>query len=243
MSPTTEVKPGKHSQRVAAWIYTVLNPLIEAMRTETHLLEKGNLSWRCHMRRFEHIRPIGEYIDAHYLPNFEDFLADNKQFADRFKSHDDVLARAEATANRFYDILIISTIFNAQVNQSFEQYNAKVDTSHPYSPSLDSMKDDLGKYVAENLVNNVDSLPTHYTIHKFWEMFGKKLREAMSDFDPYKERQSFDDLKQSIEKMRETAISLQQELESYRLRLCREFDLPAAQPMPPRNPAENLFLS
>src|SRR5436305_5487053 len=106
MSITPETKPGQHSQRVASWIYTIINPLIEAMRSETWLLAKDNLSWRFYSRKAEHFRRVRDYIEVHYLPIFEDFLAENQEFVPKFEKHDAALQKAEERATAFFDILI-----------------------------------------------------------------------------------------------------------------------------------------
>jgi hypothetical protein len=233
-----DAKTGRHSRRVAAWIYTIINPIIDALRSEAELLGKGDLTWRCYSKRFEHIRPIREYIDPHYRPNFEDFLADNSEFAAKFENHDSTVSAAEEQARRFYEIIVASPIFIEQVKRNAQEYKSKVDPSNPYMPSLEPMGDDLPKYVAENLINSVGTLPQHYTIHRFWELFGQELR---SEFEPYKGRQSFRALEEAVGKLRTASIALQADLERYRLHLCREFDLPAAQPVTPGRPADDLF--
>ncbi|MGH9432455.1 MAG: hypothetical protein ACRD3T_13020, partial [Terriglobia bacterium] len=69
MSSNVATLPPPHSKRVEAWIYTVVNPLIESLRREAFLFEKGNLSWRWYSRRCEYIRPVVEYIDYEHRPN------------------------------------------------------------------------------------------------------------------------------------------------------------------------------
>lgn len=241
MSIHQDTKPGRHSRRVAAWIYTVINPIIDAIRSETELLGKGDLTWRSHSKRFEHIRPVRQYIDAHYLPNFEDFLADNPEFAGRFETHDNGVSAAEEQARRFYEIITASPIFIEQVKRTAQEYESKVDPSSPYTPSLQPMADDLPKYVAENLINTAGALPQHYTIHKFWELYGQEFRSHISDFETYKDRQSFKALEQAVRKLSTVSTALRGDLEKYRLHLCRKFDLPAAQPVVPQGPANDVF--
>ncbi|HWZ43153.1 MAG TPA: hypothetical protein VNW97_06735 [Candidatus Saccharimonadales bacterium] len=244
MSTTPETKPGRHSQRVAAWIYTVLNPLVDAIRNETRLLEKANISWRCHTRRSEYIRPIQEYIEAHYSPNLEDFLAENAEFVGKFEEHDNALRETEEQASKFYDILVGSSLFTGAVGEMLTEYESAIGPSHPYipnTPSLGSMKNDLPRYVAENLINNIATMPTHYTIHAFWERFGQVLRSRMPEFAGYKQRPSFQGLHTVMENLKQTSASLRKGLEEDRLRLCREFDLPAAQPMAPQTTEPDAF--
>jgi hypothetical protein len=236
MSTTPETKPGRHSQRVAAWIYTVLNQLVDAIRNETQLLEKGNISWRCHSRRSEYIRPIQDYIEAHYLPNFEDFLAENPEFAGKFEEHDNALCGTEEQAGKSHDFLVASSLLSGEVGQALKEYESTIDPSSPHTPSLDSMKNALPRYVAENLINNIDTMPPHYTMHAFWARFGRT-------FDGYKQRASFQELNTAMQSLKQTSAKLRQDLEAYRLRFCREFDLPAAQPIAPQSTGQDIFRS
>jgi hypothetical protein len=87
-----DVKPGRGSERVKAWVYAILNPVIEALRREIELLRSGNLSWRVHSRRCEYIRPISVLIDWDQQPNLEDFIAEHPTFGSRFGKHDSALS-------------------------------------------------------------------------------------------------------------------------------------------------------
>jgi len=65
--------PPTHSRHVEAWVWVILNPVMDGLRREVGLLSKGNLSWRSYSRKCEYIRHIREYIDAAQQPNYEDF--------------------------------------------------------------------------------------------------------------------------------------------------------------------------
>lgn len=70
-------KPKKGSLRVESWVYSVINPLIESFNIEESFLKKKNWTWRYWSRSLEFIYPIKEYLDAHFWPNYEDFLRAN----------------------------------------------------------------------------------------------------------------------------------------------------------------------
>ena len=101
-----DIKPGRGSERVKAWVYTILNPVIDSLRRETELLKSGNLSWRVRSRRCEYIRPIAELIDANQQPNLEDFLAEHPTFGDRFSQHDSALAGVEQATTEYVQGLL-----------------------------------------------------------------------------------------------------------------------------------------
>jgi hypothetical protein len=239
MSSISNPAPG--SRRVAAWIYTAINPLIDALRRELHLLQQRNLSWRYHSQRLEYIRPVRDYIEPTAMPNLEDFLADNSAFEEKFGLHDRNVANAEQRATNFYKILSTAAIFNKEVDEAFKRYESNISSAGLFIPSLESIREQLPKFVAENLINNISELPAHYTIHRFWKDFAGSFQKYLSEFDVYKERQSFRELNQAIDALKEVSSTLLNDLQSLRHSLCREFDIPAAPLVPVRSSAENRF--
>lgn len=221
MPKKQSAKPRRHSKRVAAWIYTVINPIIDSLQREAQFLEKGNLTWRCHLRRLEYIRPVQEYVDTLHWPNYEDFLADNAKFRLLFSEHDQAVLKVEDDASKFYDVLLQAPIFQRQVAKALETYESKVDPPQPGFSNLAYMRDDLPKYVAENLINRVEAMPQHYTIHKFWEMFAH-------EFQVFKDRQTFVSLSVAVQALLKASTQIRRALEDHRLLLARKFDIPAA---------------
>lgn len=227
-------KPKRHSQRVAAWVYTVLNPIVGGLEREIHFLDQGNLTWRCYARRCEYIRPVQEYVQSGHWPNYRDFLADNRNFAREFATHDSVVCEAESLASKFYDLLMQSALFGREVSAYLEEYEAALDTAASQQHSLEHMKGELPKYVAEYLINEVKVLPAHYTAHKFWEKYSVKFRDVRfweryaAEFEPYKDRQSFKLLSSAKQRLADFSRRLKRRLEDHRLFLCRKFDVPAA---------------
>lgn len=89
-------------------------------------------------------------------------------------------------------------------------------------------EDDLAKYVAEYLINNTKDLPAHYVTHSFWEQNRKKFLHMINDFEPYQERESFQNLQVAAKKLSAISGSLLNRLEEHRRYLCISFDIPAA---------------
>lgn len=241
MSVTPETRPGPYPRRVASWIYTVINPLIESLRTEMQHLERGNISWRWYSRRCQYIRVVRDYVEPHYYPNFDDFLVENEEFTKRFDSHDNALHKTEDQAGKFYNLLLAAKVFKEQVNQALQELESTDDLSQSSAPNLDSLRKDLPQYIAEYIINNVDSLPPHHTTSGFWKRFGQRFLKEMAEFEGPEQRKAFVVLSQAKRDLRESSQSLLHDLEDYRTRLCREFDLPAAQPLPARLPKEDAY--
>ncbi len=210
--------PPLHSRRVEAWVHSVLNPVIEGLRRERFLLERGNLSWRAYSRSFEYIRPVEEYLDGAQVANLEDFRSDplNPGFAAAFGEHDRALGAVESKANQFFEGLINSDLFPKQVRDLVKEFGG--DTFHV---AIAITQDDLPKYIAEYLINNTGDLPAHYVTHRFWA-------QNRNEFEPYKERESFRNLQCAVGELRSISEALLDRLEKHRRYLCTTFDVPAA---------------
>jgi len=231
MAANAEAPPPR-SNRVQAWVYAILNPLIESLRRELQLLPRGNLSWRFYSRKCEYIRPIVEYIDGDQLPNLEDFLADrlNEGFASYFDVHDSNLSVLETSAAVFFDGLTHSRRFLNEVEKAFDEYKARSE-GKPLYPDPALIERDLPKYVAEYLINKVELLPSHYMTHKFWEEFRNRFELSVAEFEPYGERESFQKFRQSVLTLNGISQELLGGLEQHRYGLCSTYDIPAA-PLP-----------
>ena len=213
--------PPQHSNRVQAWVYYILNPVIESLHREAFFLAKGNLTWQGDTRRCEYIRPIREYIEYPQLPNYEDFVADplNPSFSAKFEEHDRALSVVESSAAEFADGLMHSEPFQKQVKDSLEQYQSTASASGQYL-YLGS----LPRAVAALLVNRIDVLPHHYGTRQFWEIY-KNM------FETYHEDPSFRAVKTAADALKDVSSKLVLDLENHRQILCRTFDIPAA-PIP-----------
>jgi hypothetical protein len=221
--------PPPRSNRVQAWVYAILNPLIESFRRELQLLQLGNLSWRFYSRKCEYIRPVLEYIDGDQLPNFEDFLADrlNEGFGSYFDAHDSNLSVLESSAATFFDGLMHSNLFLKEVQKAFDEYKARAE-GKPLYPAAEPIERDLPKYVAEYLINRTELLPSHYLTHKFWEEFRSRFELSAAEFEPYRQRESFQRLNQSVHTLNNVSRELLARLEQHRYTLCSTYDIPAA---------------
>jgi hypothetical protein len=242
MDTDIEVRPPRHSRRVEAWVYTILNPLISNLRREADLLKKGNLTWRWYSRRCEYIRPVREYMENSHWPNYEDFLADalNQGFKEHFDKHDQALAEVESSASRFFDGLMQAGIFRDQVERSLKDYEST--GVRLENPSLDSMKGELPKYVAEYLINRTEILPHHYMAHKFWQDYRSEFERSAEEFESYQQRQSFRALKTASGLLKEVSENLLNRLKEHRLFLCRTYDVPAAPIYPSESMRADAFI-
>jgi hypothetical protein len=223
------VKPEKGSERVKAWTYAILNPLIDTLRREAAQLKVGNLSWRLHSKRCEYLRPVEETIDPSHLPILEDLLAEDPSFRERFAERDLAIVKLGEAAAAFFRSLLQSDLFKNDVAQCLHQYQT---TIGPNEADLADIAAKVPEYVAENLVNNITSVPRHHTMHLFWQRFGP-------EFSNYRNRETFSVTEAACVNLLGISERLRVDLESLRLSLCRDYDIPAAPLDPIRSFPEN----
>jgi hypothetical protein len=225
MSPEVATPP-LHSHRVQAWIYAILNPVIEGLGRETFFLGKGNLTWQSDTRKCEYIQPIRGYFQYSQWPNYEDFVADpqNLDFKQKFEAHDQALSVLESSASAFADDQLQLEQFQKQVDDSLAEYQISV-RENPCYPFLDdSPAGSRARGVTALLVNRLDVLPHHYGTHKFWEIY-KHV------FEPYRERPSFEMVKNATDNLMHVSSGLLRDAGVHRQSLCRTYDIPPA-PIP-----------
>lgn len=122
MGSNVETRNPRQSRRVAAWIYVVINPIVEGLERELEFLKKGNLTWRSTTKRCEYIRTIQEYVDSRQWPNYKDFLNENENtiFLKTFEPHDKDLANVNSAAGEAYRILLSWEPFSDEVYRLLE---------------------------------------------------------------------------------------------------------------------------
>ncbi len=225
MGTNVETTHPRQSRRVAAWIYVVINPIVEGLEHELEFLKKGNLTWRSTTKRCEYIRTIQEYVDSRQWPNYKDFLNDNENtiFLKTFEPHDKELANINSAAEEAYRVLLSWKPFSEEVYRLLESYENRR-ASEPQLPSFNLVRKELVQVAAENVINFVQSLPQHYTYSAFWNYASRDLLtfRSLPNLSHFLETQTH---------LHEISSALKGALEDHRLRLSRKYDVPAA-PVP-----------
>jgi hypothetical protein len=224
MNKSIDWKPKKHSKRVEAWIYTVINPIVECLQRELELLATGNLSWRFYSLRCEFIRPIQEYVDSAQWPNYSDFLLENQEFKERFQFHDSGLDALNNSASALFSALISNPQFLQVVESSCRAYE-EARKRDPMASDLTDMRQDISKYAAEYLIDNYRALPAHYNMAKFWTIASDSMHTFRSSSN------LFGAVQEHVLVLKGESQRLSLDLEHHRLGFARSFDIPAA-PVP-----------
>jgi hypothetical protein len=205
-------------------MYAVINPIVDSLQRELSLLAVENLTWRSSSGRCEFIKPIQEYVDVKQWPNLIDFLADNRMFEKFFEAHDVDVNSLNARANDIYRWILSSEQFSSTLSEILKAYESQRGTLGPQAPTFKNRRDDLQKAAAENIVNNVPSLPSHYLFAPFWNFAG-------NNFLAFRQRSEFQLLHSARGKLSDFSSDLRAQLAQLRLSLSRKFDIPAA-PVP-----------
>src|SRR6267378_2400573 len=127
MTKRLDTPPKKQFRRVAAWIYAVINPIIDSLQRELSFLDSGNLTWRSRTNKCEFIRAIQEYVESTQWPNYQDFLAEHKASAliPGFKQHDSNLEKLNTAAREVFLWIINSKQFSDTFDAALLQYETQ----------------------------------------------------------------------------------------------------------------------
>jgi hypothetical protein len=206
--------------------------VIDALRREAALMKTGNLSWRAYRQRCEFIRPVHELINPAHQPILDDLLSEDPALRARLDEHDSALEELEAAASTFFQGLVQTRHFQELTAECLSNY-AAMRASNPQLPELGDASR-IPEYVAEFLVNNTETLPQHYTMSLFWESF-------RPEFMMFKERQSFETVQHYANSLAQISGKLRLDLETMRLNIVREYDIPAAPIELPKGASEGSF--
>lgn len=117
-----KTEPIKGSRRVEAWIYTVINPLIEALKVEKSFLKDRNWTWRYETKSLEFILPLENYIDSASLPNFQQFFKAYLAIEQMRKKHEDLRAALSENCQVVFNHLIAVDAFQEKARSSRSAY-------------------------------------------------------------------------------------------------------------------------
>jgi hypothetical protein len=220
MSVREELTSGrrrKGSQRVKAWVYSIINPLLEALQGENTLLASKNITWRYHTQRMEFIVPTREHIQSSARPNYDDFLRGYAEVKPQMQQRDlkqQVLSRA---AIGCWEYLTKYDLLKPTVELHLKQWKEE---GNPY-PGGAVPEKEFWLLMAEHVMNNAQELPHHYTNRAFWSRFRQQLLAwRMAD--------EFSKLEESVADLVKSNELLVDGLDRARSSLCEEYNIPAA---------------
>jgi hypothetical protein len=209
---------GVHNERFKAWVYAVINPVLEGLRIESAFLQKKDWTFRVRTGELEYVRPVAAYVEFPSQPNLEDFLESNQEerriIAGRDQSREALREKCqEALAH-----LAGQEGFRQKVSSCADQFTG----AGEFRTEVANMpKGEFHKLVAQLIVNNIRSLPEHYSISRFWSQFGEDLMA-------FRIGEVFQQADQAGEQLVESNKQVSASLRETRKQLAEEHDVPFA---------------
>jgi hypothetical protein len=211
--PQTRSTSPKGTRRIEAWIYTVINPLIESLKIERTFLSEKNWTWRYIQRNLVSIEPLERYINSVHQPNFDDFFTSNPKVERMREQHDEQRAALLEHCLNAFDHLTARQDFQQKVTEKLVQYGDYPGGATP--------REDFSKLIAEYIINKTKDLPSHYTTAGFWSQFGQELLG-------FRTGRVFEELDVTGEELSKVDESLLTALKNLRTNLCKKYDIPPA---------------
>lgn len=207
----------KRSERVKAWMYSVLNPLMEALRAETLSLSKKNITWRYSTDGMEFIVATRELIQPSLRPNYDDLLRGYAVVKPQMEDRDKKFETLRGQASNCWKQLTEYTDFRHVVGNQLKQWR---DEGNSY-PGGAIPEEEFWLLIAEHILNNAAELPFYYTNRPFWSRFGQSLLALRVG-------QPFSQLEKSTVELKKSDETLIKFLDQSRSNLCEQYDIPAA---------------
>jgi hypothetical protein len=190
-------RPSTHKidkELARTWLVTVINPILEGLRREKTWLARGRWTWDTDAGRFAHLWPAAAHVEPRYRDNFDAFLEQYPEARGSFAKHDGALLRLAAACEDTVAALLTSDAFAIaleRANHLAGLANISLDEARGAVPA-----ERWPKHLAEYVVNNVESLPSHYTSAEFWQIASPVLLETRAS----------DSLHACFEKVKQTTL-------------------------------------
>jgi len=204
-------------ERRKAWIYSVINPILEGLRIEAAFLAKGNWTFRRHSRDLEFIRPIPILVGYKDRPNFEDFMGSNPKAKEEIGRRDAQREALRDACRAAFNSLADNPDFQRKVTECLQAVEAEKpgEASRFGYPNVKPHE-----IVAETVVNK-GGVPDHAGVYRFWSRFSE-------EFLRFRVGAEFENADQAGHELERSNDSLSLELSQLRGALAEEYDIPWA---------------
>lgn len=212
---TNATKARKHGwRRAESWINGVLNPLLVTLPVELERLERGRVTVQLGLPgELVSILPIERYLGTAGRHILADFQAEHPASRKRFRRHDQLVAKlAEAACDALADLRgreEFVTAVGKLIRDDGENAADLVEEVNPWD------------FLAEYAVNNVGIVSVRSRGARLWNSHHRELLA-------HRRGAAFERLGASITELREADRDLIDWLARTRLKLCRDYDVPAA---------------
>ena len=210
------MKLGK--ERCKAWIYSVINPVLNGLEIEESFLAKRNWTFRRYNKDLEFIRPIRAFVDYQSRPNWDDFVTTNPAVRGSVEDREARREELRKACNTAFADLVKVTDFQRKVSECLDAFvkETRAQRSSIFHPDVEPHE-----AVAEIIVNNVAQLPDHYGPHGFWSRFGGELME-------FRQGPRFEEADRAGDELKRSNENLSAKFSKLRSDLGAEYDIPWA---------------
>ncbi|HME00199.1 MAG TPA: hypothetical protein VKM93_23065 [Terriglobia bacterium] len=214
------MKPGR--ERRKAWIYSVINPLLNGLGIEASFLERGNWTFRQQNGELELIRPLDAYVDYQSRPNWEDFIKSNSDVAPPLRDREARREELRKACRAAFDYLVTGEKFGDEVSRCLASFRA-AERGALGQQNDDAVAESIASYsreVAEFIVNNIRGTPG-YAYREFWPRFGDELMQ-------FRKGPRFEEADRAGAELKKSNDILSEGLIKLRSSLAEEYDIPWA---------------
>jgi len=162
-------------RRLEAWIYDVVNPMLQGLEHPISLLKQQTWSWRFFRRRLEWIRPASEIIEQESGPNLEDLVESNPAEGSAFRLWAQGIQKLETACSTEFDCVRQHGRFLEVVATCIQEFQP-TRLGGPWGGWPDEKAPDI---LAEHIVNNRTDLESDNSTREFWEQFRADLEESV----------------------------------------------------------------
>jgi hypothetical protein len=211
----TGTKSGR--ERRKAWIYSVINPLLEGLRIEATFLARENWTFRRYSRELEFIRPVPILVGYKSIPNLEDLTTSKPETQKAIERRETQREKLRDACRVAFDTLAADPDFQRKVSDALQAVESERPGEakalvHPAVP--------FHEVIAEVVVNK-GGVPDHAGIYPFWSQFQGK-------FLPFRLGSAFDAADQAGRELEKFDNDLAVELIQLRSVLAEDYDIPWA---------------
>jgi len=211
------MEPGR--ERAKAWIYSVINPLLDALKVQSVFLKRRNWTFRFYNGNLEFIRPLDGYINFQSRPNWEDFIASNPSARKRIEDRDRRREELRKACNLAWRHLVDLEEFRQQVLTLLDRFRAE---EPPSNHRVSGLPDgEFHKLVAERIVNDIGNITEDSADFRFWSRF-------RDDLIQFRRGSSFELMERAGLDLSERNNEVTEELGRAREELASKLDIPWA---------------
>jgi len=172
----------KRKQRIKenvakAFVYTVINPILEGIKSELSWLQQKKYFWQFQSRSFEYIFPIVAHVGIRYFDHLELFQSYYPEISSLMRSHDEKIEELSSLLSNAYDEIIKLDDYKSKFEEARKNWEAK---GKDFNNIWGAYQSSYGlNIIAEFSLNNRQELdPTLYRTAPFWNEYRNEFLQV-----------------------------------------------------------------